>query len=99
MGIRQLNIKDAETFALVRELSELTGRSQTEIVRRAVKELHMREKDDRAREAELRKADKQKEIEETWAEIQKIQERVRALRNPANEFSEADLYDEDGLPK
>jgi hypothetical protein len=99
MGTPQLNIKDAETSKLVRELAETTGETQTQIVRRAVKELHAREMDDRAREAERSKADKQKELEQTWAEIQKIQERVRALRNPAKEFSEADLYDERGLPK
>jgi hypothetical protein len=98
MGTPQLNIKDAETSKLVRELAEQTGESQTEVVRRAVKELHAREKDDRAREAERRKADKQKEFEEAWAEIQKIQAEIRK-EDIDNMLTDDDLYDERGLPK
>lgn len=37
MGVPQLNIKDAETTAMVRELAALTGESQTEVVRKAVR--------------------------------------------------------------
>ena len=36
MGTPQLNIKDAETTRLVRELAELTGETQTEVVRKAL---------------------------------------------------------------
>jgi hypothetical protein len=56
-------------------------------------------KDRRARKAERRKADKQKQFEETRAEIQKIQKRVQALRLRKPVLTEDDLYDENGLPK
>ena len=36
MGTPQLNIKDAEATRLARELTELTGETQTEAVRRAL---------------------------------------------------------------
>jgi len=35
MGTSQLNIKDAETTRLVRELAKMTGETQTEAVRKA----------------------------------------------------------------
>jgi hypothetical protein len=44
MGTPQLNIKDAETTRLVRELAELTGETQTEVVRKALRERLQREK-------------------------------------------------------
>jgi hypothetical protein len=49
MGTPQLNIKDAETSALVRELAELTGESRTEAVRKAVRERLARERKERDR--------------------------------------------------
>jgi hypothetical protein len=99
MGTPQLNIKDAETTALVRELVGLTGETQTEAVRKAVKERLTREREDRGRDAERHAADKQKEYEKTMAEVRRIQEEVRALRLTDNCFTEDDLYDENGLPK
>ena len=47
MGTPQLNIKDAEATRLARELAELTGESQTEAVRKALRERLDREKADR----------------------------------------------------
>ena len=38
MGAPQLNIKDAETTRLVRELAKMTGETQTEVVRKALRE-------------------------------------------------------------
>ncbi|MDP2411375.1 MAG: type II toxin-antitoxin system VapB family antitoxin [Pseudolabrys sp.] len=38
MGEPQLNIKDADVTAMVRELTALTGESQTEAVRKALQE-------------------------------------------------------------
>jgi antitoxin VapB len=47
MGTPQLNIKDAEATRLVRELVELTGETQTEAVRKALRERLEREKAER----------------------------------------------------
>lgn len=44
MSVPQLNIKDAETTRMVRELAELTGGTQTEVVRKAVEDRLRREK-------------------------------------------------------
>jgi antitoxin VapB len=99
MGTPQLNIKDAETTRLVRELAELTGETQTEVVRKALRERLQREKAEResldARTAEQ----KRREFEKVWAAIRKIQDRVRAKRSGDKCLTEDDLYDENGLPK
>ena len=49
MGIPQLNIKDTETSAMVRELAALTGESRTEVVRKAVRKRLVGEKKKRER--------------------------------------------------
>jgi antitoxin VapB len=99
MGTPQLNIKDAETTRLVRELAELTGETQTEAVRKALRERLEREKAEReavdARTAE----EKRREFERVWAKIQKIQKEVRRLGLIENMLTDDDLYDENGLPK
>ena len=83
-----LNIKNAETYRLVRELADLTGESMTGAVTEAV-----RERLDR-----LRRTDDREGIAER---IHAIAEDMRA-RLP-NDFFDIDhgelLYDEDGLPK
>jgi hypothetical protein len=99
MGTPQLNIKDAETTALVRELAELTGETRTEAVRKSVRERLDRERGTRGREAERKAADKQKEYEKTLAEVRKIQAEVKALGLDKNMLTDDDLYDENGLPK
>jgi antitoxin VapB len=99
MGTPQLNIKDAETTALVRELVGLTGETQTEAVRRAVRERLTREREDRERAAAQSAAVKRSEYEKTMTEVRRIQEKVRALRLNKNCLTENDLYDENGLPK
>jgi antitoxin VapB len=99
MGTPQLNIKDAEATRLVRELAKLTGETQTEAVRKALRERLEREKAEReavdARTAE----DKRREFEKVWAKIQKIQDEVQRARLGENMLTEDDLYDENGLPK
>ncbi len=99
MGTPQLNIKDAEATRLARELAELTGKSQTEAVRKALRERLEREKAEResldARSAE----EKRREFERVWAEVQKIQESVRRRGLAKNMLTDDDLYDERGLPK
>ena len=99
MGTPQLNIKDAEATRLARELAELTGETQTEVVRKALRErsnvrrLSVRRVD--ARTAE----EKRREFERVWAKIQKIQESVRRRGLAKNMLTDDDLYDEHGLPK
>ena len=99
MGAPQLNIKDAETTRMVRELAELTGETQTEVVRKAVEERLSREKSARSEHEARREEEKRREFEEAWAKIQKIQEDVRRHRLGDNCLSDDDLYDELGLPK
>jgi hypothetical protein len=99
MGAPQLNIKDAKTTRMVRELAELTGETQTAVVRKAVEEKLGREKSARSEHEARRKAEKELEFEKVWAEIQKIQEDVRRHRLGENCLTENDLYDELGLPK
>jgi hypothetical protein len=99
MGSPQLNIKDAEATRLVRELTKLTGESQTEAVRKALRERLQREKTEREA-VDARTAEQQRrEFEKVWAKIQKIQERVKKRRLVENMLTEDDLYDERGLPK
>ena len=98
MGTPQLNIKDAETSRLVRELIELTGETRTDAVRKAVRERLEREKAGRENAAARTAAEKRREFEETWAAIQEITSRVAAQRHGESMTIE-DLYDENGMPK
>jgi antitoxin VapB len=99
MGTPQLNIKDAETTRLVRELAQMTGETQTEVVRKALRERLEREKAERESLDARTTEQKRREFEKAWAEIQKIQEEVRRLGLAENMLTDDDLYDENGLPK
>jgi len=99
MGTPQLNIKDAEATRLVRELIELTGESQTEAVRKALRQRLDREKAERETHAIRTAEEKRREFEKVWAKIQKIQDRVRRAGLVENMLTDDDLYDENGLPK
>ena len=99
MGTPQLNIKDAEATRLARELAELTGESQTEAVRKALRERLERAKAERDTRDAQAAAEKRREFEKTWAKIQKIQERIKKRGLIDNMLSDDDLYDERGLPK
>ena len=99
MGAPQLNIKDADTTRMVRELAELTGETQTEVVRKAVEERLGREKSSRREHEARRKEEKRREFEEAWAKIKKIQEEVKRLGLADNMLTDDDLYDENGLPR
>jgi hypothetical protein len=99
MGTPQLNIKDAEATRLARELAKMTGETQTEAVRKALRERLERETAER-RSNETRTAEeKRREFEKVWAKIQKIQDRVRRRGFSKTMLSDDDLYDEHGLPK
>ncbi len=99
MGTPQLNIKDAEATRLVRELSALTGETQTEVVRKALRERLQREKAERESATARTAEQKRREFEKAWAKIQKIQEEVRRLGLTEGMLTDDDLYDENGLPK
>ena len=99
MGAPQLNIKDVEATRLARELAELTGETQTEAVRTALRERLEREKAERESHAVRTAEEKRREFERVWPKIQKIQEEVRRLGLAENMLTDDDLYDENGLPK
>jgi hypothetical protein len=99
MGTPQLNIKDAETTRLVRELAKMTGETQTEVVRKALRERLEREKAERASIDARTTAQKRREFEKVWAKIKKIQDDVRRRGLAENMLTDDDLYDENGLPK
>jgi len=99
MGTPQLNIKDAEATRLARELAELTGETQTEAVRKALRERLEREKAERESLTVRTAKEKRREFEKAWAKIQKIQQEVRRLGLAGNMLTDDDLYNENGLPK
>jgi antitoxin VapB len=99
MGTPQLNIKDAETTRLSRELAEMTGETQTEAVRKALRERLEREKAERASRDARTADEKRREFERVWTKIKKIQEDVRRRGLAENMLTDDDLYDENGLPK
>ena len=99
MGTPQLNIKDAETTRLVRELAKMTGETQTEAVRKALRERLEREKAERALRDARTAEEKRREFERVWAKIKKIQEDVRRHGLAENMLTDDDLYDKSGLPK
>jgi antitoxin VapB len=99
MTTPQLNIKDAETTQLVRELVQMTGETQTQAVRTALRERLEREKAERASRDARTAEEKRREFERVWAKVKKIQERVRRRGLSQNMLTDDDLYDEQGLPK
>jgi antitoxin VapB len=82
-----LNIKNEETYRLVRQLAELTGQTQTSAVEDAV----------RRRLAELARAEDRQSRLHALREIARRASSVMdpALTNDPNDF----LYDESGLPR
>lgn len=99
MGPPQLNIKDAEATRLARELAELTGESQTEAVRTALRERLQREKAERTDRLGRTAEENRCEFERMWNKIQKIQAEIRKRGLIENMLTDDDLYDEHGLPK
>jgi len=85
-----LNIKNPETYRLVKELAELTGESMTTAVTEAVAEKLERIRAERGEDVEAR--------------VQRMLELAAAIREAAppgwfdQDFDEL-LYDEKGLPK
>lgn len=88
MGV-QLNIKDAETVRLARELADATGQPVTKAIKQAL-------------ERELQRRDA--EIQETIARVKEISREFVAsipadMRGKTSKEWMDDMYDEDGLPK
>jgi antitoxin VapB len=87
MGV-QLNIKDAETVRLARELAEATGQPITAAIRQALQhELDRREE----------------EVQATIARVREISREFRAnipedMRGKTSKEWMDSIYDEDGLP-
>ncbi|GEM_PF-687149 len=85
----QLNIKDAETIRLARELADATGQPVTQAIRHAL-------------ERELQR--REEEIQETIRQVKEISREFIASIPPemrgktSKEWMDA-IYDEDGLPK
>ena len=85
-----LNIKNESTHALVRELAQLTGMSQTDAVTDAV----------RRRLAQLRaetEAERDERAREVRELVQQLAPRLRAHYGDRDPFEE--FYDENGLPR
>jgi len=88
-----LNIKNAETYRLIKELADATGESMTEAVTVAVRERL-------ARTGRVRET-REEEIRQRIERMTEIAAEMRRLAPPGywdQDFDEL-LYDEDGLPK
>jgi hypothetical protein len=88
-----INIKNAETTRMIRELAALEGVSLVEAVTEAVKEKLEKEKAERESSAKSRKS-----RSELLMEFAK--EYTARVKDPIHSWEiDALLYDEDGLPK
>ncbi|WP_158298790.1 type II toxin-antitoxin system VapB family antitoxin [Sphingomonas psychrotolerans] len=88
MGV-QLNIKDAETVRLARQLADATGQPVTQVIRLALE-----------REVQRR----EEEFAEVLAKVKEISREFIAsmppeMRGKSSKEWMDDMYDEDGLPK
>lgn len=91
MGAPQLNIKDAETTRMVRELAELTGETQTEVVRKSVEQRLQHERNLREF-ASVRS--EENEIADLRAYLARCREEMKPYTASDNEY----MYDEFGAP-
>ena len=88
MGV-QLNIKDAETVRMARELADATGQPVTQVIRQALeRELQRREADKQAYMSRLREIAREFRAH--------MPEELRGLTS--KEWMDS-IYDEDGLPE
>ena len=88
MGV-QLNIKDAETVRLARQLADATGQPVTQAIRSALeRELQRREEEFAAFSAKV------KEISREF-----VASIPAEMRGKSSKEWMDDIYDEDGLPK
>lgn len=88
MGV-QLNIKDAETVRLARELADATGQPVTQVIRQALEHELRRREDEKDAYAER--------LREIAREFRAgMPEELRAMTS--KEWMDG-MYDEDGLPQ
>lgn len=99
MGTPRLSIKDAEAARLVDELAALTGETQTEAVRNALRERLERQKAGRTASGGRTDEESRREFERVWPKIREIQENIRRRGFAENMLTDDDLYDGHGLPK
>ncbi len=83
-----IQIRNDDVVRDIRLLAALTGRSITEAVAESV----------RARLADARRQ-RRDEVGSIRLSVRAIQDRFRALPVVGSDLTDADLYDEDGLPK
>ncbi len=89
MTLQQLNIKDAETIRLARELADASGQSVTATIRKALEREY--------REREEKVARTLERVREISAEFRaNLPDHLQALSS--KEWMDA-IYDEDGLPE
>ena len=102
MGAPQLNIRTPKTTRLVRELAKMTGETQTEVVRKA-----LREPNSNARRRSVLPATPAPP-KRTAASSRKCGAKIKknprrrspsARRMAENMLTDDDLYDENGLPR
>lgn len=91
MGAPQLNIKDAEATRLVRELAELTGETQTEAIRIAVRQRLEHERGLRQRTAVC---SEDSEIADLRAFLARCRREMKPYSAADNDY----MYDEFGAP-
>jgi antitoxin VapB len=91
MGTPQLNIKDAEATRLARELAELTGESQTEVIRKALRQRLDHERG-------LRRSASTRSEETEIADLRAFLARCRAEMKPYTAADNDYMYDEFGAP-
>lgn len=85
----QLNIKDAETVALARDLAKQLGKSVTETIKEALEEKA------RKREAEI-----EEKIADVWEIAREFRDSMPPeMRGKTSKEWMDDIYDEDGLPR
>lgn len=91
MGTPQLNIKDAEATRLVHELTELTGETQTEAVRKA---LHERLEHERSVRQRTAVRSEEAEIADLRAFLARCREEMKPFSATDNDY----MYDAFGAP-
>lgn len=89
MTVQQLNIKDAATIRLARELADATGESVTATIRKALEREHR---------------EREEKVEQTITRVLEIGRQFRAslpaeLQALSSKEWMDSIYDEDGLPE
>ncbi len=87
MSDAPIQIRKPEVIRDIRELAEESGQPFTEVVGDAVR-----------KELERRRAAREEAVSAKRAALREIRERLKALPRIGPVLTDADFYDEDGLP-